>query len=84
MLHVNHVSSEDVVDRNHEGLARAHDLDFTVILLAVEFDESALLLPVVQRSDKDYDDDSDADGATFDPVDGWRVLRVVFDTKRLV
>jgi hypothetical protein len=67
-----------------KGLARTHNLYLTDILLGVEFDESALLLPVVQRFDKDCNNNEDADGVAFHPVDGWRNARPMVDTKGLV
>lgn len=63
------VTDEDVVDRDRLLVARPNDLHATVVLLSVELLELLLLLPVIDRADKDDDGNSNHDGDTLNPLD---------------
>ena len=50
-----------------------YDLDSTVFLLLVECVELSLLLPVVEGTNQDNNDDGNNDGGTFHEADARRV-----------
>ena len=55
-------------------------LDSAVFLLHVEFVELSLLLPIVEGTDQDDNDDGDDDGGTFHEADARRIA----DARRVV
>jgi len=62
-------------DVNLVLLSVAMNLDGTIFLLFVESTKLAFLLPVVDGSNENDDEDSDDDGHTFDKIDlGFRAL----------
>src|SRR6266487_1495062 len=83
-LEVQNISNQNIVNIDHERLSRADNLDLTVILLCIKTDESPLLLPIIQTSNQDHNNNRNTDSRTLNPVDWLRCSRFVRDSKGLV
>ncbi len=78
-LELENVTNDNIVNRHESGLALTKDLDVALFLFCVELLELALLLVVVDGTNKIDDDNGDENGHTFDPIDLSRVAKR-FDT----
>src|SRR5205807_1785487 len=80
---VHDISNEHIKYGYFNGSTAADDVNVSVLLFAVEFDELAFLLKVVERPDDHHDQDGCNDSNSFDPLNFW-VLSIVLGAESLV